>query len=86
MKENEDTKKQNLENNIISTRNKKISIEWEKEKLNYNKNEEFIEKKNKSTNDLIKYIRESIIGDNEVFIGPFGAKKVLFELIKDYIL
>jgi selenocysteine lyase/cysteine desulfurase len=81
------------EQNTLATRGKKISIQWETKE---NKNESSIVENNEiKSKNLIKYIRESIIGDNEISFGPFGSRKITYcdytasgrslSFIEDYI-
>lgn len=78
----------------IASRNKKISIEWENFKAT--KENDLIKLPNKDSKELLQYIRENIIGDNAIFSGPFGYRKITYcdyiasgrslKFIEDYIL
>lgn len=77
----------------IASRNKKISVEWE----NYltNKEKDLVPQPNKDPKELLKYIKENIIGDDEIFSGPYGYRKITYcdyiasgrslKFIEDYI-
>jgi selenocysteine lyase/cysteine desulfurase/tRNA(Ile)-lysidine synthase TilS/MesJ len=74
----------------IATRDKKISIEWENLIKNIEKSSPL-----QDADKLISYIRENIIGDDEIFSGPYGYRKITYcdytasgrslKFIEDYI-
>jgi hypothetical protein len=73
-----------------ASRNRKISIQWE----NIAKKQSIVDPI-ENTNSLLEYIRSNVIGDNEIYPGPYGYRKITYcdyiasgrslKFIEDYI-
>ena len=88
--EKKEKKSEKIIKENTASRHKKISIQWE----NIAKNDKKVDAVENS-NSLLDYVRSNVIGDNEIFPGPYGYRKITYcdyiasgrslKFIEDYI-